>query len=370
MLKRILPVIVTVSILLSCVIVSASAAEIYQYEDHISRIVQDPSNSENVLVYVNLPLNVCWEVVDQTTGETWNYSGDSIEHYVAQGHKYTVWVSSFGAAVRWPTSWSGDVLDISTLPASTQIQQVLYCDFNGGIVLNGLSARSYYGNTPTTVHSPASQYVFQETGDGYLYTFNIPEGYKYFFTQQYFTDVVAQGSADMVMTFKSSTLVISLNELYFEYQQTGANKELLQAIEKKIESNGQTLQDVLDQQVNINDKLDDMINGEVNGTPPEGSDIVDDYQSAEDQLMDSVEGGSSEFDDVSMTAWDRLYTYQQSFLAFSYLFNLFADIPFFQSLLYISLTLGSVVFLLGIGAAAARYEERHHTAAGQRRRRG
>ena len=235
-----------------------ASAEIYDYEDYITKIAKDPANGENILVYVSLPLNVRWWVNDRTTGDSWEYMGKAVQHYVAQGHHYSMYCSPFGDVNATPTSWAGDALDISALPASTKIEQIVYCDINGGILLDGLSARSYYTDNLSVVSSNSSQYAYQQTGDGYVFTFSIPEGYDYFFTQQYFYDITASGSADMVMEYKSSTLVISLNELYFEYQQNGSNKELVESIDKKLEAQGQTIQGVLDAQQQTNDKLDEL----------------------------------------------------------------------------------------------------------------
>lgn len=257
-LLRWIPAVALVLAMLIPSVAFPASAEIYDYEDYITKIAKDPANGENILVYVSLPLNVRWWVNDRTTGDSWTYTGKTAQHYVAQGHHYSMYCSPFGDVKAVPTSWAGDALDISALPASTKIEQIVYCDFNGGILLDGLSARAYYTDNLSVVSSNSSQYAYQQTGDGYVFTFSIPEGYDYFFTQQYFFDITASGSGDMVMDYKSSTLVISLNELYFEYQQNGSNKELVESIDKKLESQGQTIQGVLDAQQQTNDKLDEL----------------------------------------------------------------------------------------------------------------
>lgn len=389
MFKRIFPVILTVSLLVFCFIIPAFA-ECLDYNDYITSIRQDPNNPDNILVYVSLPLDVHWNVTDLTTGDSWPYAGNTITHYVAQGHKYSVWFSSFGDAAPWGSGWTGNYLDISGLPASTVLEQVVYCDFNGGIVLDGMSARAYF----SSANSSESVYSYQPNGDGFVFSFVLDGQYTDFFTQQYFIDTVASGSADMVMSFTSSTLIISLNELYFEYQQNGSNKDLIDSIGKKLDQQGQTIQGVLDAQTQANNKLDsvidqqeqtndqlgDIMNDQVEPEPPAGSDKVDDYQQAENELLDSVQGGSNEFDEVSVNAWDRIFTYSQSFMAFGVLFKLFADIPIIQSLLYVSLTLGAFAFMLNLssnfGSALGRSTrqrqaaERYRVAADRRRGRG
>lgn len=398
MLKRILPVILTVSVLLCCMLVSASAVA-YDYNDYITDIKVD---GDNDICTVVLPFTGRWYVGHYVNGsmviDGYIY-GNDVDFQLEPGIAYSIGLSPIASSLLWdPPVGSvfgeyGIPISLDNLPSGSTLQ--LYCDMgisNDIVSVGRTSTMIYYVNEQDGEYflaEPFTHYTNENVISDDFDLFSTSPvitlenktdafGYSFWFRE---VQVSYSGSTNL---HAEAVLTFSISSAYREYTQSGKNQALMKAIEAELKSNGQTLQGVLDQQKvtnskldsvissqdRINEYLDDFKNYEVQGIPPAGSDIVDDYESAEDQLMDSVAGGSSEFENMTLTAWDRIYTYQQSFLAFSSLFGLFADIPFFQSLLYISLTLGASAFFLGLGTQAARYFDRHYSSAGPKRRGG
>lgn len=136
---------------------------------------------------------------------------------------------------------------------------------------------------------------------------------------------------DFTMTFTISSL--------YELQQTQEKtNQLLEAVEYKLEQNGQ--------------KLDEIINGEVTPDLPEGSDTVTDLEDAEGSLRDDAQAGLDEGTQLQQNVLEILLEYTGAFAIYSRIVGLFTNIPFFYGLLAVSLALGSVSVILSIGVSA------------------
>lgn len=152
----------------------------------------------------------------------------------------------------------------------------------------------------------------------------------YKFTPTASSNYVHFNAQDFTMTFTISSL--------YELQQTQEKtNELLEAVEDKLDQNGQ--------------KLDEIINGEVTPDLPEGSDTVTDLEDAEGALRDDAQAGLDEGTQLQQNVLEILLEYTGAFAIYSRIVGLFTNIPFIYGLLAVSLALGSVSVILSIGVS-------------------
>lgn len=375
MLKRFLPVILTVSILICCIVIPASAAG-YDPFDYMDSIKVDGDN-DTVVCY--FPFTGQFVLYDASWQPLYYSSeGNSFDYWFGEWQLVNILVNPWARVHNInPGSgyvYNGNYIDLSELPSDTVVSSYvkITTDIDCMELGSGSTFLYYFGSansggsvslseirqvSSNPVDDGGRSLVFQDTWQNIGFTDSM-------WSQTNISNLKFTQACHATFTYGMS-VTFKISSAYMDYIQTGRNEKLMKSIETKLAENGQTLQDVLDaqqqtndkldgvidQQEQTNEKLDGIINDKVDGTPPEGSDKVDDYQQAENELLDSVQGGSNEFDDVSINAWDRIFTYSQSFMAFGLIFKLFADIPFIQSLLYVSLTLGAFAFMLNLASS-------------------
>lgn len=164
----------------------------------------------------------------------------------------------------------------------------------------------------------------------------------------------------------SASIIIPFSQLYRLQEQTFATNKLLEGIDSALQENGQKLDDIIQEQENINNKLDDIINNTVPSVRPDGQDKVDDLDDAEAGLRDDASSGLDEGLRILDDALDILVTYTQAFSALGLIFGYFAGIPFFSALLYLSFALGILATILGVGlSVASRFGNSHSNREGK-----
>lgn len=105
---------------------------------------------------------------------------------------------------------------------------------------------------------------------------------------------------------------------------------------------------------NISGTLDE-INGAINNGPnsPDGSDIFEDFEQTEDQIMDSVSGGLADIPDLFTDIATNWREYSSAFLAYIRIFEAFAGVSIIPLLLRFSLAFGVVGILVNLGVEGA-----------------
>lgn len=111
----------------------------------------------------------------------------------------------------------------------------------------------------------------------------------------------------------------------------------------------------------INNKLDGIgdqigdINDSINSGPnsPDGSDIFEDFEQTEDQIMDSVSGGLADIPDLFTDIATNWREYSSAFLAYIRIFEAFAGVSIIPLLLRFSLAFGVVGILVNLGVEGA-----------------
>lgn len=160
------------------------------------------------------------------------------------------------------------------------------------------------------------------------------------------------------------TISFPISQYYYDNYQNEKSQEVLNKIEDSLEQQGQTMDDVLEEQQETNDILDDMVNSDPGSEVPEDADKIGDMADLESGVADSVDQGS--VNDVLGDASDSIEGMTSSFLAVASIFNLFADIQAIKYLLVLSLAIGFISVVLNLGVSIS-HSISHRQAQNQRK---
>lgn len=191
---------------------------------------------------------------------------------------------------------------------------------------------------------------------------------------------------------------IPIDDNLISLAQNEKTQKLLDEVNRQLEDQGKTMDQVLKEQQQTNDKLDgvqdslddtndklDDVHGAIDDTNdkldnitdhdptperPDWQDSVDDLEDVEQGALDNVQTGMDDADKTFSSALGTLKQYAASFAGLTILFNSFADMPFFTALLSISLSLGIVAAILGIGLDAVRSSNRANARSSKKGRSG
>lgn len=268
MLQRILAAASCVALLVCALVLPASAATL-DYNDYITNVTVD---GDNDIVTVSLPVDEChirlWSSDSYLLAESYN---NLLTYNFSSDADYTFEVFPI---------YPNDLL-ISNIPDGTLFVLKLDNDATGlGYYdLGRLTAEAYfvYYDPYHEVNIPYSVYDMSDS------------------TWAFELDKQSSNHGDLVFRFmpvsflesgrksfsvESFTLQMSISSLYRLQQQTGKTNEILKQVEKQLADQGKTLDEVLQQQQQTNDKLDD-----ANGK-------LDDLISGGSGADDLIEGGN------------------------------------------------------------------------------
>lgn len=167
---------------------------------------------------------------------------------------------------------------------------------------------------------------------------------------------------NMLSQKENNKLLTDLNA-----NQAETNKQLEEAndsldnIAGNQEETNSKLDDLSDKQDDTNSKLDNLgdkqddtneMLGDITEDEYEKPDdsTLNDYNSAEDSLMEDTEAGSDEMTNIFDNFGTTLTKYAKGVMAVTAIFGVFAEIPEIYNLLFISLGIGLLAFLLGVGS--------------------
>ena len=350
---------------------SASAAGL-DYNDYVSNIIVD---GDNDIVTVSLPTSYAGWVAYQ-----------DLDELVGQGSGAEQWFS-FSTYNQWQIicSFPSGGIDLSNIPNGTKvgfgvdlvIQRTSQMPYDQSydeeisiiyLLKDGSYSYQRIGSTTKTISKYGQTYNINLTTVDY--PLEIPDNadsmYLELKVRSHYGDV---GSWTCKCTSNYFSMEMKISSLYRQQQLTGKTNKLLDETIKQLEEQGKTMEDVLDQQTQTNDKLDDIINGEVNPEAPEGADKVGDLDDAEGQLRDEAQVGLDQGVQIQQNVLQILEEYANGFAVFSWIFGLFAKLPFFSGLLYVSVALGTVSALLNLGLSAQAASDRANSRA-QRNKKG
>lgn len=363
MIKRIIPLVVIMALVVPFLLFPASAAEFdnyYTYEE-LYHTVQ--LNEDATIVTVQVPLDTI-SFLFARAGNTGTYYDESncFVFECAENVPYEIRIYSF----------SNRLFDIRDIPTGTEFTfdvsldanivaqctgpdirtAIYYYDINGietsfkGISHDGIGLKDHYVLSQKMEKAPG--YSFASFGVKMLN----------FIPKDDFTGSITVNSFQMKMSIAS---------LYWQEMQTGKTNAILTEVEKQLEANGKKLDDVIDK-IDQNgeklddvidgvqdngDKLDEIINGEVNPERPEGSDSVDDLGKLEDELLGSAQEGMDDYEVFIDESMSFIENHAQAFALMSIVFDSFLGVGWLHGIFVISLSLGIFGYLVNIAFKAA-----------------
>lgn len=107
----------------------------------------------------------------------------------------------------------------------------------------------------------------------------------------------------------------------------------------------------------INDTLNDQWNADIEGSSPEGSDVVENADKVESEIRDEAQAGLDKGAEIQQEAGNILKSdnVAQALLCSVKIFETFANIPFFTNLLVVSVSLGIFALLVNLANSFASW---------------
>ena len=322
--KRKIPILITaVAIFIACA-VPAFAAEI-DYNDYITN---ENVSGDDTIVDVSIPIDVFhsiqWRLWNRTNG-TWpllvEAYGKSFTHSYSQSLDYALTVAPFGT----------DVLDVRDIPDGTVLTfsyTVHGAAYSGESGLPARIGMSYYdanGKSLGFVNGAFQTGQFLED-NAVSFTLDKPDGCVSVKPALTFDSFNPIGNQTYTFTLESVSFRFSVDSLLKLQQETGRTNKLLEQIMNGYDPDPEIPP--------VNDDVDDMHQAE--------DEVIEQFQP--DRVYDDL-------DDMTVTILDNLVLLANAFGLITLMFDALLGIPELGLLAYISLCLGLLAALLGIGVA-------------------
>lgn len=289
--SRCAAIVLCVAILLCSVVLPARAAGI-DYNDYITDVRVD---GDNDIVTVSLPLSSL---------EWFCYDPDN-KYVSGVGGSFTY---SFNADGDYLVRIRAPLLDLTNIPSDTVVNlQYEFSLPSGAFVDSGnltfYNYNFFYGNSGLITYKSS----VGETGPGFTFSASFTIGSVSGATSVQIESRLAKFSVfnssmgdlgPITFSTKQFDLVMTISSLYRLQQQTGKTNQLLNEVEKQLEAQGKTLDEVLEQQQQTNDKLDDM-QGSIETLPGQ---IGDEMQGIIDNEKEESKGEGNKFVDQILDA--------------------------------------------------------------------
>lgn len=257
----------------------SNSVGILDYNDFVTDIQVDGNND---LVTITIPSSMAY----------WILSGaDGIESSSGKYASYGNGITANHSVTFMPLGRNAFVLD--DFPSGAKLTTSVHVTTAGDLsdsdftVWDSFPAVYYYSDNLSLIDESAVldtdevwDYDNRTISKTFSFTLNDSSVASYFsmaarwFDLQFDTDAAVYSCDDTVITF-------SISSAYAEAQQSNKTNKLLEAVEDKLEEQGKTMEDVLDQQQQTNEKLDDIISGGEAG---------EDLMAGSDKLEDAGEG--------------------------------------------------------------------------------
>lgn len=337
MIKRILILSFCIIALVVVMVVPAIAAPL-DYNDYITNITVD---GDNDIVTVTIPASFSnFEVY--TGGVKYTTVGSGIDIPVIAEQSVSAYINHI------PQGFSVD-----NIPSGTLVNISFFCGFDSSFDTPNVLSRYWYCNSSGSQVTDSVVTNFGKDGFSgrvnYSFTINKPSGASSVSVRSDVTGLYPFYSGTFELYCYDTILTMSISSLYRLQQESGKTNEILTEVEKQLADQGKTLDDVLGEQQETNDKLDEIINGTVDPSAPAGSGSVGDLDDAEAGLREDSQAGLDQGLAMQQSALGVFLQYASAFAAAGAVFEIFANIPFFSFLLYVSVALGVFGLLLNLG---------------------
>ena len=317
--------------LILCLAVPCLAAA--SYIDPVDFIVSESANGDNNYINVRVPVDVLTITWDKYKSGTWSNSQK-------------------GSSATFPA-------DSSAFDIYTNISPAV--DITS--LVDGTTITMQYEVTNNSVAQPRALYG------------------RWFFR---YLDIDGNTISDQITTidtsgeFNSSFISTTLDKpdnathmtLYFQWLSVTADSNFTVTVTGlKFSCLVSALQRVQQETGTTNALLEKAMNGwEPAPTLPPFNDSMQDSFDKEDQIIDQLDpdGVIGDLDAIQVTVLDRILLLANSFQVISLMFQAFLKVPVLEIIAYVSLLLGLLASLLGIGIAAGRAASRHEARSGKK----
>ena len=231
----------------STLLVPARAA--YDYNDYITNIEVD---GDMDIVTITAPANSYKiELVCIENGLFQTFYDDTFTWSLESSLNYSIYFTGF---------YGTGLLDVTNIPDGTLVTYNISCSSEGGLAYNTPNwyTTIYYRDNTSYLGADAVNHGKEAILDNLTFemTMNKLDGA----TMASF-DVSCRNfqpfySGDFTFTINSLKLTLSISSLYRLQEQTGKTNAILKEVELQLAEQGKTLDDILNQQEQTNDKLD------------------------------------------------------------------------------------------------------------------
>lgn len=344
--------------LLVCVIAVPSFAEGINYRDYEGSVKVE---GDKDIVTIDLPVSWFHGLISMPDGTgVRHWDGHSVSYTIPYDtNRLNVYLAPFGTEIgAYNKPYTGRYLSMDNIPSDAEfyMQIGVTTDTPESFTVAKFQERVYAVN-----NDYASLYDIHEYPGGPAGSFAVSHVFDAVASEGWFPEFVmyvdSTSSSFLGRTLSVEVynlqIEVSISSLYRLQEETGRSNELLTEVNRQLAEQGQTLDDVLAEQGATNDKLDNITDYVPEVDTPEGGEVVGDLEDVEDNVMDDVNDGFDKAEDIQLSVIETLLQYVTAFGVVSYIFDLFAWIPFFKVLLSVSLALGIVATLLNIGLSVS-----------------
>lgn len=287
--SRFVAIALCVALLLCSFALPASAAEL-DYNDYITNIQVD---GDNDIVTVKLPMDSQISLYSLNPF-TLQYQADSyrLDFEATAGVSYLLSVFPF----------RNDLLFLDNIPNGSLF--TLTYDFSP---IFGVVTKPVHVNSVNYFYASDGSYLdvkqissdeFGLLSQSFQFSYDKPSGASYGRFEFVWDGITFEESGPKSFLFRELTVVMSISSLYRLQQETGKTNEILAEVEKHLAEQGKTLDEVLQQQQQTNDKLDDM-QGSIETLPGQ---IGDEMQGIIDNEKEQSKGEGNKFVDQILDA--------------------------------------------------------------------
>ncbi len=293
-LLRSFSVICIVTVFLSCM-VFPSSAESFDYNDLITDVTAD---GDNDLVSFQYP-------VDKST---WYASfSDGSGGTLFQGGTCEIWLSS-SAKYRFECRpFGGQMDDFNTLrcdniPDGTLLEGSYTAHYDGGTFsADQVGIIQWYSSSGSIINNQIfslSNFPTITSPGSFSVVLDKPAGASSFAVLLCAENFVPSYQGTVYLELNSCRFSMSISSLYRQQQLTGKTNELLDEVSKQLAEQGKTMDDILNQQEQTNDKLDQLpgqIGDEMQGViESEKEESKSDGNKFVDQILDALPDPSTD----------------------------------------------------------------------------
>lgn len=284
--QRIIVMVAVVALSVSFLVFPASAA--YDYNDLITNIEVD---GDNDIVTISIPEEAIRISLEYPSGYTTAVPSTlSLNASLIADHGYSLYVAAFRYV---------SYLDVTNIPDETLVT------FNYTISSSSTGANWIRPSEYTQIRYFANgsfigkDTVKHNTGAGvqpgpfsgsfsYDMVMHKPDGAQEAFFRFALQDFSCYETTDFNFSVDSFTLTFSISSLYRLQEQTGKQNEILKAVEKKLEENGQKLDDIINGTPEQNEQIDNAV-GEMQGAVDRLEQVGDAMNSIERPDMSDID---------------------------------------------------------------------------------